>query len=701
LRVSTGGPAFIAPLLAGNILPPLLEALSSSEAQAKLTIATLRTLNQIADAALRECPSLGDALGPSLSSIVREHIHTKSTAESLAELLAQSARSSAAQQQISLTAKLIANTCREESHRRLLLDVGILDLLASHLAAIASVDARELGIELRHAKRDELPPMYLPDILEAISFVIRNSQYNTARFLYSQSIQQVFAPTKATSSSTIDGYSTSHHTTPWDRLAPRLQTMQSKSDAYTKSWPALGAYTSATAADPYARLTSVDPSQPASRTVIMDESETPLFTWLMFVARRGVDKERLSACWLLALLKRFGDKWSLNDPSKTTRDRHFSYLIIPLVAKMIEEADQASEGVRRSNSLAPRVKEESMWVLERSPLVLAELVGGNKILQSAASDADIIATLVQILKKTFDSVSGSSKPPWSPNSSSAETREPMVDEPSSTLGRPGLTIDALHAFKSRESSLLALAAMADTQDGYRKNVIEAGAPAFIVDSFGPYKDTPNDLSSSIQGKGSTTAKDGNPAPVLIAACKLTRSLSRSISVLRTSLIDHGIAQPSFDLLTHPNVKVQIAATEVITNLVLEVSPMRSVSHCFISNLQRQLREFGILSVSSSALKSLDFADTHYLRELQERRRLYTKHHCVSKSRCWRLRYLARLCFLRCDRLTSYTGNHRGWCSQDPLRALSLCQFRSPLRQSLGIEAPLSRSFISIQDPVSG
>jgi hypothetical protein len=64
--------------------------------------------------------------------------------------------------------------------------------------------------------------------------------------------------------------------------------------------------------------------------------------------------------------------------------------------------------------------------------------------------------------------------------------------------------------------------------------------------------------------------------VLIAACKVTRSLSRSVSVLRTSLIDHGVAQPVYELLKHPSVEVQIAATEVITNLVLEMSPMRPV-----------------------------------------------------------------------------------------------------------------------------
>jgi hypothetical protein len=42
------------------------------------------------------------------------------------------------------------------------------------------------------------------------------------------------------------------------------------------------------------------------------------------------------------------------------------------------------------------------------------------------------------------------------------------------------------------------------------------------------------------------------------------------------------------LLTHPSVKVQIAATEVITNLVLEVSPMRTVSRHFLLSESRML-----------------------------------------------------------------------------------------------------------------
>lgn len=62
------------------------------------------------------------------------------------------------------------------------------------------------------------------------------------------------------------------------------------------------------------------------------------------------------------------------------------------------------------------------------------------------------------------------------------------------------------------------------------------------------------------------------------------------------MIDHGIAKPVFELLNHQSLKVQIAATEVITNLVLEVSPMRTVSETLISTV------FGADSVARKSSK---------------------------------------------------------------------------------------------------
>ncbi|KAF2878293.1 hypothetical protein BDV95DRAFT_634220 [Massariosphaeria phaeospora] len=574
--LANGGAAFVAPLRAGDVLPPLLDALSPSENPPKLVVAALRALTQLVDAVAHEKPWQGvadHAPRSSLLAAIHDDLYARPVIESLAAILAQPARAAAVHQQIPLATKLITATCQEERQRTLLVNAGLLDILASKMAAIAAADEESQRTGSTSASREELPLACLPDILEAISAIIRDSHYNTARFLYSQPVQQLFGtPKSGTTTTTFDGHS---QTRSWDSLLPRLQTVQSKPDNYTKSWPALGSFNSSGTADSYSRLPSTESLQPSSsRAVITDESESPLFTWLMFVARRGEGRERLSACWLLALLKKFGERWPLNDPSKMTRERHFSYLIIPLLVKMIQEANPTSEQSKKLSSLSPQALEEHKFVLERSPLVLAELVGGNRTLQNATVDARILPVLVQILKKSFDPVASSSKPQWQPRPTSPQVRDPLVDPASSTLGRPGLSRELLHAFRYRESALLALAAMADSQDNLRKVIIELNAANYIIDSLVPYPESSRELASS-QSANATTTKDGNPASVLIAACKVTRSLSRSISVLRTSLIDHGIAQPSFDLLTHPNVNVQIAATEVITNLVLEVSPMRT------------------------------------------------------------------------------------------------------------------------------
>lgn len=570
----TGGPAFVAPLLAGHVLPPLLEALRPSETPSKLVTTTLKTLNQIIDAVNQEKPWLDMSDSSSRSSLafaVNESIYTRSVIDSLAEILAQPAGTMKANQQIEATIRLIMKTCIEDNQKKMLVDSGILDLLADKLATVAAMDDRIPATEWKQSNRERLPRACLPDILEAISAVIKDSHFYTARFLYSHSIQQLFGWPKERASA-LDASNTSQAAS-WDKLIPRVQTMASKSDPYIKQWPALGAYASA-AGDSYSRLPSMESlQQTSSRSVITDESESPLFIWLMYVARRGEGRERLSACWLLALLKKFGERWPLNDPSKTTRERHFSYLIIPLVEKMIEDSSPTSEQTKKASTLSPAAKDELRFVLERSPVVLAELVAGNKSLQTAAVHTRTLPTLIQILKKSFDVPATSSKPLWQPRSSN-EVRDPSVDPASSTLGRSGLSADLLHAFRYRESVLLALAAIAGDQDSLRKMVIEMGAATHIIEALVPYRETNEQGASS-------SAKDGNPDAVLIAACKVTRSLSRSVSVLRTSLIDHGVAQPIFELLTHPNVKVQIAATEVITNLVLDVSPMRTVGRMLI------------------------------------------------------------------------------------------------------------------------
>ena len=108
---------------------------------------------------------------------------------------------------------------------------------------------------------------------------------------------------------------------------------------------------------------------------------------------------------------------------------------------------------------------------------------------------------------------------------------------------------------------------------------------YIVESMNPHpgKPTPKVSDQSekvVNGSIEEEAKRGygvNPVSVLIAACGATRALSRSISILRTTLIDNGVVMPVFRLLRHPDIEVQIAATACTCNLVTDVSPMRDVS----------------------------------------------------------------------------------------------------------------------------
>ncbi|KAF1997236.1 armadillo repeat domain-containing protein, partial [Amniculicola lignicola CBS 123094] len=620
----TGGPALVAPMLAGSILPSLLEGLSPAETHSKIIVATLRALVDLAIAVSLEKPWADSSDGPlksSLSRAVAEQLYSREVIASLTEIVAQPCQARVIQDQVALTTKLVAKTCFEEGQRKLLVDMGVLDLLATKVAAMASADARSLGLESRNQSQDEMPRHHLPDMLESVSAIVRDSCYNTSRFLYSPSILQLFIAAKESNPTTYDPYTAPMTPSTWEKLVPRLQTLQSKSDPYSKAYPVLGAH--AGTSDSYSRLPSGDAMQPTSRSVVTEEYETPLFIWLLSVARQTDDRERLSASWLLALLKKFGEKWPFNDPSKTTRDRHFSVLIVPLIVKLIQDANPAGETRKSAIHETPTEKENSRFVLERSLLVLAELLVGNKTLQNAAVDAKVFPALVQILRKSFDPINVTTRPMWAPRRSPNEIIGWTVDPVSSTPGKAGLSAEVLHAFRYRENALLALAAIADTQDPYRKLVIEHGAAPHIIEALVPYAEQAN-ATTPTQANSSMTSKDGNPASVLIAACKVTRSLSRSISVLRTSLMDNGFAQPSYELLIHPNINVQIAATEVITNLVLEVSPVRT-----------EIVNAGVLKVLCEHCRSANF-------DLRYDSLWALKHLCLGLSRLDKRRCLDEL-----------------------------------------------------------
>ena len=79
------------------------------------------------------------------------------------------------------------------------------------------------------------------------------------------------------------------------------------------------------------------------------------------------------------------------------------------------------------------------------------------------------------------------------------------------------------------------------------------------------------------GSSTPVTVSENPKEVMLAACGLARGLSRSVSTLRTALMDAGLSTPLFQILRHQDLDIQVGAWAVICNLVLEFSPMRNVS----------------------------------------------------------------------------------------------------------------------------
>ncbi|EMR11215.1 hypothetical protein PNEG_00804 [Pneumocystis murina B123] len=166
-----------------------------------------------------------------------------------------------------------------------------------------------------------------------------------------------------------------------------------------------------------------------------------------------------------------------------------------------------------------RLLDESYKVKEHSLLILAYLVTDSDEMQGAACDADVIRKLANILHHVNNN----------PSPEMDNTNDKII-----------------------EAVLLAIAALTLFKDDYRKQVINAKIVPHIV-----------------------SALSHQSAEVRVAACQCTRSLSRSVCILRSNLVDAGITDPLFVLLTDENLKVKTAACAAVCNLVLDFSPMRS------------------------------------------------------------------------------------------------------------------------------
>ena len=279
---------------------------------------------------------------------------------------------------------------------------------------------------------------------------------------------------------------------------------------------------------------------------------------------------RLMAAWVLAIFYRSG-------LTSRKRETGFALLLVPLLVRMLEKDLKISSEL--SDRYDASVFSNSDWAIkEQAPAVLAMLAVDSNELQRAAVDAGAIKKLSQLLKESYDPLPiGAYTSLWAPDGNTADAMDTKDD--ASRLGASGLSPATFHVTKMREAVLIALAALASLKDEFRKMIIDNGTVPFVIESLKHYSMTSLSHASAkaIADGLSKDQKVVNPRHVILAACGMARGLSRSVSTLRTDLMDAGLAVPLFVLLRHSDTDIQVSATAVICNLVLEFSPMREVS----------------------------------------------------------------------------------------------------------------------------
>ncbi|KAI9276615.1 armadillo-type protein [Sporodiniella umbellata] len=181
-------------------------------------------------------------------------------------------------------------------------------------------------------------------------------------------------------------------------------------------------------------------------------------------------------------------------------------------------------------ALVKLLEEKEGNIQERAPLILADLIKDSPEMQNAAYEADAISRLAELL-------------------ASVSTPE-KEDRPN--LGIPGTGSLARRREKTKENSLIALAAATLLNDECRKQALKANILPHVIN--GVHSPKPN---------------------VRLAACQCAKSLSRGVNHLRTSFVDSNIAPPLRKLLNDESITVQAAACGVLCNLALEFSPVKT------------------------------------------------------------------------------------------------------------------------------
>jgi hypothetical protein len=550
--LASGGTAYVPPLIAAGVVESLLRTLQQ-ENTPKLVTATLQALRKLSASWKL---SLETSEGTEVQDL---DIFNDASTDTFLKILQHSSSRGPTNQQLGLVCDIVTLAAHDDGVKSALTQSGLLDTLAGLLVSYSITNK---DIDYRSNTSHLLPSpnaSEIPHILSAISSLISGSKTRAHRFVLSERVKDLFLNFSPGEGDLRYMMGPRYGMPNADGgLLPPLHMPSNKSVSYGTG-------------------SSAFPPGATNRHNSVGESSLPhgdadhanaVCSWLLHFVRSFRGSQRIEALRLLALVNEAVEDDSGAFPrhefgqKARERERQLNLLAVPLAVRLVQDGSESKD----AESL--QQPDELGLVRESSCEVLALLISCNRNLQTASVEAGAIKFVCPILKRSFDNVP-LAKPMW-------PARRTTIDEgerpTTCQLGNKGLPMEILHAMRCRQGALEALAAIAGREEIHRKAFIEAGVISCIIDSLKPF---PQDLQASIvANKGQLSVKDGNTTSVVLAACRAAQSMSRSVSMLRTSLIDAGIAKPIFELLRHPNLKVQIAATDVVSNLLTDFSPMK-------------------------------------------------------------------------------------------------------------------------------
>lgn len=535
--LSHEGPAFVHSILESEIIEEFLSILKSIESS-KLSLSILKCLNALADNLPPSTP--GQWIKDKRLSTL---LYSRNYVLTFRTILFNSNSTTISQQCCDLIIRLLCKTCTKEWEKRALIEVDILEILSTRLATfiisegliISNFDSLDSNL------LNSIEDIHLSPILEAINILIEGSKDRAYKFLTNETISKVlpiskddFSPSDIRQTpwggSYLSGTAVprSNHN-PFEQLLPTIPITEKENES---NFPPLGSIGTISK-----RRSSFHPISEKSTKFsepIEDIEESSIIPWLLYIAREFYGRRRLLSIKLLVTLYKL-------QLIRKSRSQTFTALLIPILVRMLDEKSI-------SNCI-------DLDYTKLVPSILANLIIDNSEMQKVAVDAKAIPKLSIALKSTFEITSGKKLTTWKPFKDVEKSNNDK-------LGFDGPTIQMRQNMLYREGILQALASIAPFNDDYRKEICDQGILNQIMSSLEPFCNDDITLST------------GNSSSTILAACGTVRALTRSVTALRTKLVDADVAKPIIKLLNHRDPEVRIAATKVLANLAMEFSPMK-------------------------------------------------------------------------------------------------------------------------------